>query len=219
MRWIILIFTLNSVNKPVLRSKKETDRLFQLSKPAREKAPVDDDLPPVDSHDEDDGSWSSDLGESDDNGDNDDEDAGLDDEDDEDLESSDSQAEASDSDSEKSYERKPRAHKESRDDKAGPERLPIKLPDGRIQKMGNLPSRPRQEDSDSDSGDDEEDREGTPPRTIEDVSTGARFGRAAVVDVITTKSRKGRIQAAKEQLAGICQEIIADPENSVRSST
>ena len=52
---------------------------------------------------------------------------------------------------------------------------------------------------------------------VEDVSTGARFGRPAVVDVIMMKSRKARIQAAKEQIAGICQEIVSDPENSVRS--
>lgn len=51
---------------------------------------------------------------------------------------------------------------------------------------------------------------------VEDVSTGARFGRPAVIDIIGNKSRTARIQGAKDQIAGICQEIIADPENSVR---
>ena len=53
---------------------------------------------------------------------------------------------------------------------------------------------------------------------VEDVSTGARFGRPAVVDVIGQRSRKARIQGAKEQIAGLCQEILGDPENSVRST-
>jgi nucleolar complex protein 3 len=36
------------------------------------------------------------------------------------------------------------------------------------------------------------------------------------VDVVTTKSRKERIHAAKEQIASICQEIVGDPEDGVR---
>jgi nucleolar complex protein 3 len=55
-------------------------------------------------------------------------------------------------------------------------------------------------------------------RGVEDVATGARFGRPAVRDIIQQKSRKARIEAAKEQLASICQEIMAEPENSVSFS-
>ena len=60
-----------------------------------------------------------------------------------------------------------------------------------------------------------EEVEDTSRSRVEDVSTGARFGRPAVVDVIAQKSRKARIQGAKEQIAGLCQEILGDPENSV----
>ncbi|CAE7127135.1 unnamed protein product [Rhizoctonia solani] len=54
----------------------------------------------------------------------------------------------------------------------------------------------------------------TKPPVIEDVATGARFGRPAVRDIVSQKSRKARIEAAKEQLASICQDIMAEPENS-----
>ncbi|KDQ18509.1 hypothetical protein BOTBODRAFT_63430 [Botryobasidium botryosum FD-172 SS1] len=205
-------FLQNLDKAEISRSKKETERLFQLSKPARVRAPVDDDLPSVESHDEDEGSWNSDIEEGEDSS----QALSEDNEDDASIPSS-SRSEPSDSDSEKSYERMPRGPNKSWDDKeAGPERLPIKLPDGRIQKMGKLPSRPQEEDTDTESSSDEEEEpERIQPAATEDVATGARFGRAAVVDVVKTKSRKERIQAAKEQLAGLCQEIIADPENSL----
>jgi nucleolar complex protein 3 len=54
-----------------------------------------------------------------------------------------------------------------------------------------------------------------PEPTREDITTGARFGRLSVIDVISHPSRKVRIQNAKEQIANICQEIVTDPENSV----
>lgn len=95
------------------------------------------------------------------------------------------------------------------------DRLPIKLSDGRVQKGGTRVLA-AEENSDSDSSDE------APPviaetsaRVVEDVSTGARFGRPAVVDVVGQKTRKARIQGAKEQIASICQDILADPENSV----
>jgi nucleolar complex protein 3 len=51
---------------------------------------------------------------------------------------------------------------------------------------------------------------------VEDVSTGARYGRPAVVDVVGIESREERIRSAKEQIASVCNGIIADPDNSVR---
>lgn len=93
-------------------------------------------------------------------------------------------------------------------------RLPIKLPDGTVKPIGHR----RIEQSDSESPSDDEDtdtlpRDAEPPR--DDVATGARFGRMAVVDVLRIEPRQARIHAAKEQLASICQDIIADPENNV----
>jgi len=140
------------------RSKKETERLHQLHKPIRK--PKLDDLPSVDSHDEDSESWGIDIG-----------DPGL----------------------------------------------PIKLSDGRIEasKKVTVASAPIKDDEETE----ESVRSQSPtavPLTVEDVATGARFGRPAVVDVIGNSSRKARIQGAKDQIASICQDIIADPENSVR---
>ena len=118
------------------------------------------------------------------------------------------------------FETQPRRHGRGRDSDSesekGIERLPIKLADGRIQKSGN---RVVLDESDLDSGDESPDEnvEGAHPPRFEDVSTGARFGRAAVAEVISQKSRKARIQGAKEQIARICQEILGDPENSVSS--
>ena len=93
-------------------------------------------------------------------------------------------------------------------------RLPIKLANGKIQQTGvkTMILRPpplEEPEAVSESEVEEE------PQRVEDVSTGARFGRPAVVDVLQTKSRKHRIEMAKEQIAGICQDILADPENGV----
>jgi nucleolar complex protein 3 len=91
--------------------------------------------------------------------------------------------------------------------------LPIKLADGKIKDTGVKVVLDEAEDEfESDVSDKGEERVET---TVEDVSTGARFGRLAVVDVLQTKSRKQRVEIAKEQIANICQEILADPENSV----
>ena len=98
----------------------------------------------------------------------------------------------------------------------GVERLPIKLTDGRLLKSGEKVVLDADESEEDD--DESEEEEYVPEQKVEDVSTGARFGRPAVVDVIGNKSRKARIQGAKEQIAGICQEIVADPENSVKKS-
>lgn len=123
----------------------------------------------------------------------------------------------SDSDAEMPYESVPRARRASwdSDQNTGVERLPIKLSNGKIQKTGVKFRLGREEADESD------DEVAAPPPTDtgykpEDIATGARFGRRSVVEVVTTKSRKARIHGAKEQLASICQEIVSDPENSVR---
>jgi nucleolar complex protein 3 len=90
--------------------------------------------------------------------------------------------------------------------------LPIKLADGRIKDTGVKVVLNEAEDE-SDSVSDEGEKRGE--TSVEDVSTGARFGRPAVVDVLQTKSRTKRMEVAKEQIASICQEVLADPENSV----
>lgn len=191
------------------RSKKETERLFQLHKPVRR--PRVDDLPSVDSHDEDAESWNTDIGDTDVETQPDD----VTSVDSEGLSPSPSEP---DSDTEMPYERVPRLHKKpelaTRRNIPG---LPIKLSDGRIQASEKVTLVPAE-------ADDDEDTEGSPrsksppavPSTVEDIATGARFGRLAVADVIGNSSRKARIQGAKDQIASICQEIIADPENSVR---
>jgi nucleolar complex protein 3 len=196
------------------RSKKETVRLHQLNKPVRKA--VEDDLPSIHSHDEDEESWSSGI-------------------DDDGLSipnsASDEISGAShgpspdnlDSDAEMPYETAPRKGHPSwdSDDNTNIHHLPTKLPDGRIQKSVSKPTIVHAANKPNDESDDDaEDHDQTGREEsyrVEDVSTGARFGRPAVVDIIGNKSRKARIQGAKDQIAGICQEIIADPENSVRT--
>ncbi|KAG8217486.1 nucleolar complex-associated protein-domain-containing protein [Butyriboletus roseoflavus] len=182
----------------IARSKKEIERLHRLHKPVR-KSTVDD-LPSVDVHDEDSESWGTDI-----------EDSDLESE-----EQTPSPAEL-DSDAEMPYERIPRLHKvpepETRRNIPG---LPIKLSDGRIQASAKVTVAPAQIDDDEDT--ESAFRPHSPPAvplTVEDVATGARFGRSAVVDVIGNGSRKARIQGAKDQIANLCQDIIADPENSL----
>jgi nucleolar complex protein 3 len=118
------------------------------------------------------------------------------------------------------YEAAPRKRRPSWDSEEGHAipRLPIKLADGRIQKTsGQTLARTTTIDREDDGGDESEDVESYESHRVEDVAIGARFGRPAVVDVIGNKSRKARIQGAKDQIAEICQEIVAEPENSVRA--
>ena len=116
------------------------------------------------------------------------------------------------------YETAPRRAKASwesgSENGKGIERLPIKLSDGRIKKS-EAKVFLHQDEEEVDNESEAEPSEPPEPVRVEDVATGARFGRASVVDVVSTKSRKARVQAAKEQIAGICQEIVSDPENSV----
>jgi len=184
------------------RSKQEVRRIHELSKPVRQ-APKHDDLPPIESDDdeEDEANWSSGI---------------------EDLDSNASESDSpvsSDSDVEMPYEKLPRKRRPSWDSDSKTKTvqgLPIKLPDGKVKSTGVRAVKP-DSDSDSDSADeDDAPRESFPLR--EDGTTGARFGRPSVVNVLQTKSRKGKIQLAKDQIASICQDILADPQNSVWKS-
>ncbi|TBU65922.1 nucleolar complex-associated protein 3 [Dichomitus squalens] len=213
--------------KGIARSKKETERLHQLHKPVRRR--VEDDLPSINSASEDEGEeeWTSGISADEDvSGD----DAASDFDDDESSIAESSSAGAQrrrrrkpiDSDQEElSFENQPRRRRPEwepkSDEDKGIERLPIKLADGRIQKSGSKVVLEASEDSGLDSYEESahETAASAPRPRFEDVSTGARFGRAAVADVIGQKSRKARIQGAKEQIAGICQEILGDPENSL----
>ena len=113
------------------------------------------------------------------------------------------------------YETVPRKRRrswESEEEDEGITRLPIKLQNGEVlRSKQKILARELEEEANSDT--EQSVQEEVPVR--EDVSTGARFGRPAVVDVVSQKSRRARIQAAKEQIASICQDIVADPENSV----
>jgi nucleolar complex protein 3 len=123
---------------------------------------------------------------------------------------------ASDSDAEMSYEAVPRRRRPSwSDGEVVIDRLPIKLRDGKVKRTG--PKLVVQAQSEEESEDHSPERL-QPEPTREDITTGARFGRLSVIGVINNPSRKLRIQLAKEQIANICQEIVADPENSVRVS-
>ncbi|KAL5533307.1 hypothetical protein ACEPAF_5083 [Sanghuangporus sanghuang] len=211
-------FLMNLDEKGIARSKKEQERLHRLIKPQQRILDSGDDLPSIDSHSEDGESWSSGI--EDDNGD-------VPIPSDDDYVSSPSNhtthqkrvRRASD-DEEMPYESMPRKRRkswawDSDEEEKGISRLPIKLQNGKIQKSEQkviLPDRDGQEESSAGELSNDENKESS---IREDVSTGARFGRPAVLDVISIKSRKTRVQAAKEQMATICQDIIADPENSI----
>ncbi|KAH7889728.1 nucleolar complex-associated protein-domain-containing protein [Phlebopus sp. FC_14] len=200
--------------KGIARSKKETERLHQFHKPIRR--PKLDHLSSVDSHDEDEYSWSSGIDGSDDAISSDGASVFR-----EQVSSRDESPTANDSDSdvEMPYERIPRKrraspHSEMRGQVPG---LPIKLLDGRVQATGKMTAIPVPSDDDGDSELPVHFPSATSAEEIrvEGVATGARFGRPAVVDIVGNPSREARIQGAKEQIASICQEIIAEPEDSL----
>jgi nucleolar complex protein 3 len=109
--------------------------------------------------------------------------------------------------------RRPRFHSLSK----GVPRLPIKLGDGQIVQTGFRQLADVEDSGDSNDPGESDSEEETASMKVEDVSTGARFGRPAVVDVVGIESREERIRGAKGQIASICNAIIANPENSVRS--
>ncbi|KAH9180774.1 nucleolar complex-associated protein 3 [Lactarius sanguifluus] len=203
--------------KGISRSKREQDRLRRFDRPVR-RVPADDDLPSVNSHTDDEGVWSSDIGEE-----SSEVDPGLSEdaasEGDEPPESAGhrprTKRAGTDSDAEMFYEAVPRGRRPSwSEGESVIDRLPIKLLDGQIQKTGHRPVVKAQSEEESEEENTLESVvEPEPPR--EDITTGARFGRLSVIDVIGTRSRKLRIKLAQEQIASICQEIVADPENSL----
>jgi nucleolar complex protein 3 len=182
------------------------------------KAPEDDDLPSVDSHTDDEEVWSSDLREE-----LSEVDSGLSEDDsasrDEPSNSSGpsrprNRRAAAGSDTEMSYEAAPRRRRPSwSEGDVVIDRLPIKHRDGKIERTG--PKLVIREQSEEESDEDPPERSPELEPAREDITTGARFGRLSVIDVISNPSRKLRIQVAKEQIASICQEIVAEPENSV----
>ena len=193
--------------------------MHRLDRPTR-RVPVDDGLPSVNSHTDDEEVWSSDI-----RGDLSEADSDLSEDgalgEDEQFDSSKprlrTKRTATDSDAEMSYEAVPRRRRPSwSDGDVVIDRLPIKLRDGKIQRTG--PKLVVQAQSEEESEDHSPERWPEPEPTREDITTGARFGRLSVIGVISNPSRKMRIQLAKEQIANICQEIVADPENSVRVS-
>jgi nucleolar complex protein 3 len=193
--------------------------LRRLDGPTR-RVPVDDDLPSVNSHTDDEEVWSSDIRE-----DLSEVDSGLSEDDalgeGEQFDSSKprfrTKRAATDPDAEMSYEAVPRRRRPSwSDGEVVIDRLPIKLRDGKIKRTG--PKLVVQAQSEEESEDQPPERWPEPEPTREDITTGARFGRLSVIGVIGNPSRNLRIQLAKEQIANICQEIVADPENSVRVS-
>ena len=176
-------------------------RLYEMTKPIR-KQEANDDLPSLNWDSEDGASEAESREMSDSEGDG--------------LLSDTSSAISENSDDEMPYETVARTHRNLRNSpKSEVQRLPIKLPDGRIKETGTKVITTKTviysevEDSTSDSEVEPE------PRKVDDVLTGARFGRFSISDVLQTKSRRTRIEMAKVQIAGLCQDILADPENGV----
>ncbi|KAF9480132.1 NOC3p-domain-containing protein [Pholiota conissans] len=200
----------------IMRSKKETLRLHELTKPER-KHEVHDDLPSLNSDDE---SWDSELPEDmselpEDMSELPEDMSELSGDEGTDGRQDDAFSQPSDdSNEEMPYETVPRKQRVETDKPTEVERLPIKLANGKFLKTGTKTVTSKtvvvQEESSEDESEEEEE-----PQRVEDVATGARFGRPAVVYVLQTKSRKRRIEMAKDQIAGICQEIMADTENSL----
>ncbi|KAF9532946.1 nucleolar complex-associated protein-domain-containing protein [Crepidotus variabilis] len=194
-------------HKGLMRSKKETQRLHELTKPVRKASP-EDDLPSMnsDTDEEDEYDWDSNID-------------GLSSNASHDLSlPTDSESEASDdSRVEMPYELAARKRPVDWDTgkKIAVRGLPIKLADGKVKDTGVKVPVSQLSDSEEEESSDESEAEAEAPSRVEDVATGARFGRPAVVDVLQTKSRKQKVEMAKEQIAGICQEILSDPENSL----
>lgn len=207
-RFVRSCFVVYILIEVFFRSKTEIGRLHQLNKPARLPG-HDDDLPSIDSHDEDEEPWDTDI-----------DDSILDSSDGQTDSPSDQELVLSEEDVEMPYEQVPRKVPSSRgveNPRGAMQRLPIKLPDGRIQKTGTraVPFAPSTDESEESEVEEQPDT----IQRVEDVSTGARFGRPAVVDVVGNSSRTARIHGAKEQIASICQEILADPENSASANS
>jgi nucleolar complex protein 3 len=188
------------------RSKKETSRLFDLTKTPYAKVEHVQEASPEGSTSDDDSELNSDMEELDlsDGASESDENGSLDE-----------QSSLADSDEEQSYERLPRkaggAAKVEKKQKMV-SRLPIKLPSGQIQQTG---VREGSVQTDEDMVGAKDAYPQKHPKPAKRDFSGAGFGRASVADVVRIGSRLERIQSAKEQIAGICQDILSEPENGV----
>ncbi|KIM29127.1 hypothetical protein M408DRAFT_16105 [Serendipita vermifera MAFF 305830] len=190
----------------IARSKKETERLFKLTKTPYARvehvqesvgSSDDNEFSELDSSMED-LDLSDDLSDVDSN---------------EDLDDSSSLV---DSEEEQVYEKQPRKMGEAtKGMEKKPKvvaRLPIKLASGQIQHTG---VREGSAETEEDIEDDVELPSVKPPKPTKRDFSGPRFGRASVADIIRIESRAERIKSAKEQIAGICQDILSEPENGL----
>jgi nucleolar complex protein 3 len=122
-----------------------------------------------------------------------------------------------DSEEEQPYERMPRSNQDKSMDSEPRRktiaRLPIKLASGQIQQTG---IREGSIELSSEEEEEEPHRVKQIPKPPRSNIAGPRFGRAALTDIIQIKSREERLTVAKDQIAGICQDILAEPENGVR---
>ncbi|KZT61823.1 nucleolar complex-associated protein 3 [Calocera cornea HHB12733] len=211
-------FLTNLDQKGISKSKKEIERLHKLSKPARPR--IEDDLPDIEEHTDDESPWEEVEGEElsgseDDDDDLDTDDLSVDEEEDDEEASA-----PSDSDAEKSYEINGRKRRREWEEDDAPKpigRLPIKLANGQVKRLKDLDGRPvpvpvQEEESSSEEESEEEAQE---EERTNNVATGNRFGRPAPAVVLSLPTRAERVQRAKEQIAGICQDVMADPENSL----
>ncbi|KAG9001125.1 hypothetical protein FRB94_004923 [Tulasnella sp. JGI-2019a] len=178
--------------KAISESKKSTAvKKKSLPKPVRPKH-LEDDLPPVDDHSDDEEDWSSDFVSL--------EGSEID------IGSEEEQIGSSEDELEDAYERRSRHTEEN--SKKGAARLPVKLLDGTVKHRGHRPAEiaePESSEEESDDSDEETEQAAGPS------------GSQARVEAIPADSRKARVRSAQEEIAVICQEIVTDPENNLNS--
>ncbi|KZO99597.1 NOC3p-domain-containing protein, partial [Calocera viscosa TUFC12733] len=209
-------FLTNLDQRGISKSKKEIDRLHKLNKPARPK--IEDDLPSVGEHTDDESPWEGvDGGELSEEEEEDEEleDDGISVEEDDEV----AVAAAPDSDIEQSYELKGRKRRREWEEDDTPKpigRLPIKLANGQVKRLKDLDGRPAPPPvQEEESSEEERVEEEVQEERTNNVATGNRFGRPAPSVVLSLPTRAERVGRAKEQIAGICQDIMADPENNL----
>lgn len=95
-------------------------------------------------------------------------------------------------------------------------KLPVKLPDGTIQRFPNPNQTTGSRALKNTSSTDQPDTKPAPPpqkTRVGDSSHGARFGRLSLVDILT--KRHGKKAAARAEIADLAREAISDPEMSL----
>ncbi|EGG08274.1 uncharacterized protein MELLADRAFT_62080 [Melampsora larici-populina 98AG31] len=120
---------------------------------------------------------------------------------------------------EKAYYASKRSKLNGSDDEANQpteSKLPVKLPDGTIQRFPN-PNQPTGSRALKNTiSTDQSDTKPAPPQPkarVGDSSHGARFGRLSLVDILT--KRHGKKAAARAEIADLAREAISDPEMSL----